>query len=145
MAIDSFLPVRRAIIAELKGDTPLSALIGDRFYPQAPPANPTWPFGKYGAPSSIPVRASCVDGSEMRVSLHGFSKGRRSGNRLIESAEDHAARIGAAMAGAVDGRRLTIPGGYALVQWRGSQLMMDGAEADAFHCVVGLRVRCMTV
>jgi hypothetical protein len=113
-------------------------------HPQAPIGAPTWPFIKYGAPSGLPVRASCVDGNEITVALHGFAKPHKVGEQVVESAEDHAARIGSAIAAALDGKRLSIAGGHAKVTWTGSQLLQDGDEADAFHTVQNFRVRVLT-
>lgn len=145
MAILSARHVRRAVLPELKADAALTALVAaPSIYPQAPPANPAWPFIKWGSPTGIPLTASCLDGQDIIVALHGFSKGRRSGNRLLESAEDHAGRIAEAMAAAIDGKRLSIPRGYATVQVTGDRSMQDGAEADAWHVVVNLRIRCLT-
>lgn len=146
MAKDNTLPVRRAMLTALKADAGMIAIVpAEDIHPQAPLSVPSWPFVKAGAPSGVPIRASCVDGGEITVAFHGFGKARLNGSsQVIETAEDHAARIGAAMAAALDGKVLTIPGGTAKVRWTGSQLLQDGAESDAFHTVQNFRVRCIT-
>jgi hypothetical protein len=144
MAIDSTLPVRRGIITVLGADAAVTAIVpAARIFPMTA-KSPGWPFIIYGSSSTVPIRATCIDGCEITVALHGFAKPRYAGDVMIETAEDHAARLSAAIAAAVDGQRLTIPGGNAGVRHTGSQLLVDGAEADAFHCVVNLRVRCIT-
>lgn len=145
MAIDSTLAVRRALMTAMKADTALTALVpAARIYPQVPDKTPTWPFVRYGSPTSVPLRASCLDGAEHTIAIHAFAKQRKQGQSAVETAEDHAARIGAAIARALDARTLTVDGGKLKVNWRGSQLLIDGDERDAFHAVVNFRVRAMT-
>ena len=143
MANDATRPVRRAGLAAYKADAALTALVpAGSIHPQAPATEPTWPFVKWGAFSPVPVKASCVNGCELTGAAHGFSKGRWDGDQLLETAEDHAARIGAAMASALDGQRLALEGGgTARFTWTGSQVIIDGAEASAFHAIVSFRVR----
>lgn len=146
MANDATLPVRRAMLTALKADAPMIALVpAADIHPQAPTAIPTWPFVKMGAPAGIPLKAACVDGNEITTSVHGFSKGRWSGNQLLEDAEDHAARIGSAIADALGGKLLNLDGGgKAKVIWTGSQLLIDQDEAGAFHSIQNFRVRVVT-
>lgn len=140
MARDSTLPVRRAILTLLKSDAALTALVpAARIYPQSPPAGPAWPFIRYGTPSVLPLRASCLDGCEIEVAVHGFTKATET-----ESAEDRGAKIGAAIARAIDGRTVEIAGGRVALRWTGSQLLQDGDEAGAYHAVVNIRARVMS-
>lgn len=142
MANDTTLPVRRAILTLLKADADLTALVdADSIYPQFA-GKPEWPFVLYGAPAAVPVRAACVDGAEITVAVHGFANARLDGPVKVETAEDHASRIGAAIARALDGKRPDLAPGYASVRWTGSQLLTDGD--DAFHTVQNFRVRCIT-
>lgn len=145
MANDYSLPVRRAILTALKGNDALTAIVpAANIHPQSPAGTPSWPFVKYGAPSPLPISAACVDGSEITVALHSFAKPRTSAGAVVETAEDHAARIGAFVAAALDRIRLTLDGGtHAKVRWTGSQLLQDPDEADAFHHVANFRVRCL--
>ena len=95
-----------------------------------------------GAPSAIPVRGTCISGAESIVAVHGFSKGRFTGSTLVESAEDHAGRIGDAIAGALDGKKLDLDGGgFVRITWTGDQLLQDSAEAGAYHVVSNFRMR----
>lgn len=146
MANDLTLPIRRASLAELKADTALLALVpAASMYPQTVSASPAWPFVKMGSPSGQPIRAACVDGNEGIFAVHGFAKPRTNGSgQVVETAEDHAARIGAAIASALDRKVLTLDGGQrARLLWTNSQLLMDGGEADAFHAVVNFAVRVL--
>ena len=147
MANDVLLPARRAILMTAKADANLTALVpAARIYPQASPvASPTWPFIIYGSPSGLPIRAACIDGLEITVAMHSFAAPRLQGGSIVETAEDHAARIGAAVAKALDGKRPTLPGGgYLSILFVGSQLLIDGGEADAFHHICNFRARAIT-
>lgn len=146
MAIDSTLPVRRAILPLLKNDLRTNSFVpAARWYPMVAPATPIWPFCLYGSSSPVPVRASCLDGAEISTSIHSFAKARLDGDgRTIETAEDYCARLAAAIAAVLDGSRVNLPGGYARVRWTGSQLLIDRDEVDAFHAVVNFRIRCIT-
>lgn len=144
MATDQTLPVRRAVLTAMKADDALTAMVPEgSIHPQAPLGALSWPFIKWGAPAGIPIKASCVDGNEIIVAVHGFAKRRENGSgQVIETAEDHAARIGSGIAAALDGKSLALSaGGHARVRWTGSQLLQDGDESDAFHSVQNFRVR----
>lgn len=145
--MDDLLAARAAILTTAKADAALIALVpATRIYPQAPSvASPTWPFIIYGSPSGLPIRAACVNGTEVTVALHSFAKARTQGTSVVETAEDHAARIGAAVAKALDGKRPPLPsGGYLAIRFVGSQLLIDGGEASAFHHVANFRCRAIT-
>lgn len=146
MAIDSTIEVRRAILPLLKNDSRTKAIVpASRWYPMVAPADPTWPFGLYGASTPLPLRGTRVDGAEIVTAVHAFAKARfNASNAILETAEDHCGRLSAAISAVLDGRRVPIKRGHALIRWTGSQLLRDGDEADAFHCVVNLRVRCIT-
>lgn len=131
MARDSSLPVRKAIISTLKADADLTALVPvARIYGVEPPANPTWPFTRYGFASQLPLRASCMDGATIVGSVHAFAKG---------PGEDAVSAIAAAIARALDGKVLTLSTPYpatAHITWTGSQILRDTDEAAAYHAVV---------
>jgi hypothetical protein len=142
MARDSTLSVRRAILTRLKADSATTTLVpADRIYPQQPPALPDFPFIRYGSPTAVPIRGACMDGAEVTVALHGFSKGRRSGDTLTVTAEDDAGQIGAAMAAALDGQIVDVDEGRLRLRWTGSQLLPDPDEAGVCHVVVNVRGR----
>lgn len=127
------LAVRRAVLTALKNDAALSTLVpATRIYPPQTPATPAWPFIRYGQASAIPVRASCVNGSRVLVSVHAFARG---------PGEDAAEAIGDAVASALDGAVLTLPGGVkAHVSWTGGQTLRDTDEADDWHVIVDLAI-----
>ncbi|MDZ7906372.1 MAG: hypothetical protein U5N55_11780 [Cypionkella sp.] len=52
---------------------------------------------------------------------------------MVETAEDYASRIGAAIEQALDINRATFADGSIRFLLNESKLFIDGAEADAFH------------
>jgi hypothetical protein len=145
MANDSTLLARQVVLQILEADTDLLALVAKgSIYPQRTDANPAWPFIRCGSPSVLPVRAACVDGGNLTMAVHGFAKPRMEGESIVETAEDHASLIGAAIARALDRQKVPIAGGTLTISWQGSQLLQDPEEADAFHTVQNFRIRCIT-
>ena len=65
-----------------------------------------------------------------------------SGASEVETAEDYASRIGAAIETALDGARATFIGGTIRFTITEMQLLQDAEEADAYHyfAVVTARV-----
>ena len=135
---------RRAVLTHFKANSGVSALIGSRFYGQVAPDPVTWPFAKLGAVSSTPLQASCVDGAEYRITVHAFAKARlNAGGGMVETAEDHCSRIAEAIEVAGDRSKLAITGGFVSLSLLGTQIMVDGGEADAFHAVIDFRGRVL--
>jgi hypothetical protein len=75
-------------------------------------------------------------------SIHAFAKPRLNGGVEVETAEDYASRIGAAIEGALDNNRADFPGGTIRFRLNEMQLLQDAGEADSFHyfAVVSARV-----
>lgn len=130
--------VRRALMARLKASNPVKALVPPAsIYGQTVPAGPSWPFIKLGIPQTIPRTAICLNGGEVTVPISAFARQREQGGLVVETAEDHASRIGAAIERALHlrGEDVTADGqpvrlSYAMTDMR---LFPDGDEADAFH------------
>lgn len=145
MAIDSTIAIRRGLLIIARNNSALTAIVPrSDIYPQTVPADHGWPFIRSGAPSSVPIRASCVDGGEWTVAMHGFAKDRKLGSQSVETAEDYAGRIGSALAAALDGQAITLTNGRAAIRWTGSQLLMDPEESGCFHTVQQFVVRAIT-
>ncbi|GGB15118.1 hypothetical protein GCM10011380_00660 [Sphingomonas metalli] len=142
MAIDSTQAVRKAGMAQLRAAEVVTDIVGNRVYPQSATKEPAWPFIKWGAPIVSPVKASCLDGSQIDFAVHGFAKARDEGGSVVETAEDHASRLGAAIAQALDGLLADIPNGTASYRWTGARLQED--EDGGFHTIQTFRARCMT-
>lgn len=147
MAIDSTLPVRRAILTCTKNTPAITELLpATQQHTSTPPREPAWPFSRYeNYGPSTPISATCLDGQELNVRFHVFAKPRLVAGIVVETAEDHACRILARISDTLDRRRFPIDRGHMQVSWRGSYVMQDGDEADAYHGFVSLRIRAMTV
>lgn len=138
--------VRRDVLDLLKHSSAVTDLVpAASIFGQVPPDEPDWPFIKTGAPQTLPLKAACVDGAEINLSVHAFSRGRRDvSDALVETAEDHAGRIGAAIETALDGARRSIAGvGRVSYRLADMMLLVDGAEPGAFHYVCTLRARVL--
>lgn len=138
MARDSSLYLRKAVVAALKADAGVSAIVAARSYGPNPPAEPTWPFNRYGFPVTTPLRATCMDGARISFIVHGFAKG---------DDETGCSELGAANARALDRKTLTLGGGYpakALVRWTGNQIIRDSDEATGWHCIGSFEARVVS-
>lgn len=126
MARDFHLPLREAIITALTADESVTDKVpAERVYGMRQPAQTQWPFTRYGQPDS---RAAGL-GEDISVSLHGFSKA---------AYENECAEIMAALVNSLDGRVLSLDDGSengvkAHLNWRGTQIIPDAAEANAWH------------
>jgi hypothetical protein len=70
----SSLELQRTIVARLKADAPLAAIIGARVYDQ-PPATPMFPYITLGEDHTLPDRGQGYDGSDVSLTIHAWSKG----------------------------------------------------------------------
>ena len=140
MARDLSLAVRKAIVGCLEDSPAVTAIVpATRIHAVEAPAEPVWPFIRYGLATALPFRASGIDGAKLAVTVHGFARGPQ---------EDAVAALGAAIAAALDGpdgRGLVLaldaePPATAHVAWTGSRTLRDGDEAGAYHVVVSFEV-----
>ena len=129
MARDSSLYVRRAVVSRLKAEAAVSALVADRVYGLSPPSTPAWPFVKMQPPTSIPLRATGLDGARIAFRVSGFAKG---------PDESEAAVLADAIAGCLDG--LSVPlydAPYSArltdVRWLSTQIIRDPEESTGWH------------
>lgn len=139
---DYIREVRRAVLARMKADTDLTALVpAASIHASTVPANPAWPFIRWDAPQSIPRGVACTQGADVSFMLHCFAKPRESGGAVVETAEDYASRITSAMKKALHRTRFSIEGGTVHLVVRSTRSMMDGDEADAWHGLVNVVAR----
>lgn len=138
--MDYSLPVRRAILPAMKADAALTALIPAKsIYPSIVPSSRTFPFTRYGVPIAAPFRASGLNSSAVSVTIHVFTLPKKQGAVVLDTAEDQCWKMTAAVKAALDGRVLPLEGGmHATLSWTGSNSLIDGDEADAWHGVVNL-------
>lgn len=139
------LIARRALLTTLKAG-PLTGLVAvEQIHGQTPLVPIDWPFTKLGRPQTLPIKATCLDGGNVTFPLSAFATARKQGGVVVESAEDHASRIGAAIEAGLDDR------GFDLMHERQPYritfrildmlLQQDGAEADAYQYACNVRCR----
>lgn len=144
MAGDLIREVRRATLAHLKSDAKLTALVAaSSIYPSRIDGAPVWPFVRWDAPQSIPIDLSCIAGATVTFTLHAFAGDRFSGGALVETAEDHAARIGSAVKAAVHNKRVAIGDATARLRALSARLIQDGSEASAYHAIISVEARVL--
>lgn len=128
MARDTSLPLRQAIVRTLRADTGLTAIVPvSQNYGMRSPADPPFPFTRYGSPDAVPLRAQCLDGVTIGFTVHSFSK---------SDYEDECARINAAVAQSLDGLTIGLDAGFpakAHIAWLGSQIIADSDDASVWH------------
>lgn len=129
---------RRAILARLKADANLTAIVpAASIYGQSS-GKPGWPFVKLGPPTTVGrVRIpGCAPwGRLINIPLHGFAGPVMSAGTATETAEDHAGRLGGALEAVLDTKKWKIDT-TAIIQTEitDMQLLQDGDE-DHFHYV----------
>lgn len=137
--------VRRAILTRLKAHAGLTALVpAAHIHGIVPLVEPVWPFIKLGPPLTLPIRMSCTDGATVSMGVHAFARARFNGSgQMIETAEDHAARIGAEIEKALDAKGETFSGARMRYLLTDINLMVDGADSEAMHYFANVSTRVM--
>lgn len=150
MAKNSALYVKRAAITAAKAAAPLGGAAGvpaARVYPMQRPTGDklVWPWAGYGAPTTVPFGASCLDGSDTTVAFHAFARTTGSGGATV-SGEDMAHAIARDIEAALDGATIDLEAhgcpysATAHFTATGSQVIQDGTEGDAYHAIVNFRI-----
>lgn len=120
-------------MAHLKTFAPLTSLVSAvRIYPEEAPANPTWPFIRYGLPIASEFEATGWDGHEQEVTIHAFANGPGS---------DNLARIAKQV---VEAMKSWVPDGLgiAAAEWTATDTLRDSPEAEQskYHAVIRFNV-----
>lgn len=102
---DATLPLRKAIIAALKADAGVTALVGTRIYDVAP-TGPVKPYITFGPVDVVTEVASEYEGSETSLQLDAWSAGPSS---------EESNRIGRAVRGALHEKELILSDNQRLV------------------------------
>jgi hypothetical protein len=134
MTIDPTIYTRQKVIAALKADATLTAIVpAARIYPQKTPDQPTFPFIRMGALSFQPLRGDGGAGGQATGAVHCFTKASAS----TPDAEAQAASIQRRMAEVIDAiNDMDVNNLQLSIHVTGGQLLMDAAEADCFHGLV---------
>lgn len=132
--LEPSLAVRGKVIAALKGDAVLNALVpAARVYPSKVPAGVAWPFIRIGTLTSAPLRTDGQPGGDVSGVVHCFVKLDTAAGIL--DPESHAADINAHVVrvlDAIDAVDLS-DGADLSIHIRQAQVIEDSAEADAYH------------
>jgi hypothetical protein len=130
---DLTLAVRKELVKAMRANAALTALVSaTRVYGVESPATPVWPFIRYGFPTAVPNRGTCLDGRDVTVAIHAFAKG---------PGEDAASAIGWAVEQAIDGLHFSLDGYSIDVQVTGAQIIRDTDEASAYHWFCNVRAQ----
>lgn len=140
MAIDINKALKIAVVSHLEQFAPLVALVPIfRMYGMQPPANPVYPFIRYGSPIISGFEATCWDGSNTRVTLHAFAETTSSG-----AGEDKVSDIAALIVQAMgDFNPDTI--NVIDCEFLQTRILRDGDEADRFHAIVEFSITAQPV
>lgn len=136
--------VRRAILTRLKAHAGLTAIIpAASIFGQDAGAAPAMPFAKFGPAFTRRRQMSGSDGGTISFDVHAFARAREAGGAIVETGEDHAARIGAAIETALDDTNITLEdGSSAHISLSDMQLMQDD-EPGAFHYLAQVNAKVM--
>jgi len=141
------IETRRIILTALKADSTLTAIVpAARIYGDDVPPSPEFPFVRWDAPSTIPFSLSGAAGSSTTsFMLHAFATARLSASKAkLETASDYANRIISAVHGVVHRNRFSDDDGRIFKVTVASRMSMrDGAEADAWHCLLNCVARVL--
>ena len=133
--IDQTDNARKAILARLKADSGLTALVpAARIYPSRTPAALAWPYIKLGVINDLPYRPSGASGSQNLVgTVTVFTKS--SATSLDSEKQCH--QIRKELMRILDTQSsIPLTGGKFNLHYDGGTVMQDGDEADAYHGVV---------
>lgn len=126
---DPSLDLQGAIVAALKADPAVTALISGRVYDQVPP-QAAFPYVTIGEDQTLPAWADCYDGADVILTLHAWS-------RAVGYPE--VKRLAAAVSAALDGVEVTIETIRLVdISWTGSRFLRD-PDGNTRHAVIGFR------
>jgi hypothetical protein len=89
----SSLALQKAIVAALKADPAVVAVVGDRIYDN-PPTNPPFPYITIGPDDTLPDRANCYFGDDVTLQIDawsrspGFQEVKRAADAVRDALED---------------------------------------------------------
>lgn len=131
MPIDNALETRTAIINHFAAYSPLTALVpASSIYGVRTPAEPAWPFIRFGAPLTTPYEAVCWDGAEHSITVHVFAEG-----------EDDFP-VGEIVKQVVEAMKTLTDVNVLFVnsEWVTTNIIPDNAEATNWHGIVTFNV-----
>lgn len=143
MAVALQRTVRRKLLAMLKADTDLTDLVAASAI--NPDGEAPWPFIVLRSPRTLRLRVpKTVNGGTVSWDVHAFARARvDEDDTVLETAEDHAGRIGGAIEMVFADQRATLEDGSpAHISLSDMLLMVDG-DKDAYHYFAQVNVRVL--
>jgi hypothetical protein len=101
---DPSLELQAAIVAKLKADAGVLAVVGTRIYDEVP-NNPTFPYISLGDNQVLPDKADCIDGTEIFWQIDGWAR---------DPTFPMVKQISKAVVAALDDQNITVSG-YAVI------------------------------
>ena len=130
MLADSSLPLQKAIVARLRADAGVSAIIVDRVYDAVPTAA-VMPYVSFGSFQVLPEQADCAEGVGVVIQLDGWAKG-------PDTVE--VKRLGAAIANSLQWAEMSLDEGQRLVIMSVEALQyMRDPDGITAHAIVTVR------
>jgi len=132
---------KRRLLELLKADAGILSLV-----PQThinPDGSASFPFILIASPRTLRLRSACVRGATVSFDVHAFAGPRESGGAVVETGEDHIARIGSAIETVFADNRLVLTGGAVCkIEFSDMQLLPDD-EPDHWHWISQLNCRVL--
>lgn len=136
--------VRRALLTRLKANNDLITLVpAASIHSQAVDGEPAWPFIKLGAPTTSRLRATGVNGGVVAGAVHAFARDREDAGAAVETAEDHASRIGTVIEAALADNRILLENNATAKIWLSDQQLLQDEEPGAFHWFAQVNARVL--
>ena len=130
MSLAPILSARSLILGTLKTNSAYTTYIpAARTYPAKVPASPVWPFARLDSMTAVPARNDCADDADITGRVHIFVK---LDTANVPDPEAYAAQACDAASSALEA--------LEDCHIESVQIMMDAAEADAFHGIVQFRL-----
>jgi len=138
---DLLRSAEKATLTVLKADAPLTALVAKTSIEPMPntagvnaDGSNKWPFVRLDVTQSIPQGRGCTARASVGFIVHSFGKAAVNGSgQITKTARDVAGDINSAVVEALHGHAYAVNGKRYRFRVTSSQLMQDGAEADAYH------------
>lgn len=125
------LPLQSALVAALRADADISALVAGRIYDE-PPDTPVRPFLRVGNIEPAPLRTTCGRGERIVFSVEAYSRPASSVGRT------EATRLAAAVVEALDEKRgaLAIAGATVIdLTWSGQTVEREG-DGKSYSAII---------
>lgn len=122
---DSTLPAQAAIVAALKADAGVTALVGARVYDRAPD-DVAFPYVSLGPESAQPFEAQLLDGWDMSLQIDTWSR---------KTGRVECRQIMAAIYAALHGAALAVSGHALVMVVLQLQTTMDDPDGVTVHGV----------